>query len=527
MDVKGEGFAASDTPARIQQPALLQISCFAASVLREKLSFARSPMVDVTCDSGDMAASLASNSYFSSVSCLDNRPEVMTTLSQLEKLRSPKIDVLNGVSLESLFIHEYQDTRRPIFQTMFPSAPIIMDVDVFHSYGSDYGLLHWCRLMLKKGCSCLFLVFRAADACTVAQQSEFRAMSRFSFDSTSESVKVLALAGFRHPVGPLLPSVQSRRQFEYLLTCSGGGDLKARLNHVLRMVKFRTIPEAHARVVGSILRDVALGLNDEVIYDNLFALAHRDLLRDPHIIERLDQNKQQSRAENRVDDLVSLLTAFVTVDATTRFLDFGCSEGSITSALAAALHISPERAFGCDVFPVQNKTGFQFSMTDGIHLPFDNESFPFVTALMSLHHVENLNESFLEIARVLKPGGILLIREHDCQPAELSVLLDVMHGMYASVWADPRETEDFCTSYWAHYRSRDEWNRFIVPHGFSRLSIPNERPLPQPVLMSDPQTIRWNRSFEECLRSKNLVGRQDRAPVNAFRHYYEVFRKEV
>ena len=68
---------------------------------------------------------------------------------------------------------------------------------------------------------------------------------------------------------------------------------------------------------------------------------------------------------------------------------------------------------------------------------------------------------FSELSRASEEDGYLLIREHDCQPEErpwLPVALDIMHGMWSSVWpvvdGKEKEDQDFCQNYWAKYRSR-------------------------------------------------------------------------
>jgi SAM-dependent methyltransferase len=46
---------------------------------------------------------------------------------------------------------------------------------------------------------------------------------------------------------------------------------------------------------------------------------------------------------------------------------------------------------------------------DGVHLPFDNDSFDSILSNEVLEHVPDLHESLCELHRVLKPGGKILI----------------------------------------------------------------------------------------------------------------------
>jgi ubiquinone/menaquinone biosynthesis C-methylase UbiE len=42
-----------------------------------------------------------------------------------------------------------------------------------------------------------------------------------------------------------------------------------------------------------------------------------------------------------------------------------------------------------------------------------------ITCLMTLHHVPHSHPMVSELARVLKPGGYLIVREHDCDREDL------------------------------------------------------------------------------------------------------------
>lgn len=48
------------------------------------------------------------------------------------------------------------------------------------------------------------------------------------------------------------------------------------------------------------------------------------------------------------------------------------------------------------------------SFYDGVELPYKNNSFDIVWAMLTLQHVQNIDSSFGEIARVLRPGGKLI-----------------------------------------------------------------------------------------------------------------------
>ena len=75
------------------------------------------------------------------------------------------------------------------------------------------------------------------------------------------------------------------------------------------------------------------------------------------------------------------------------------------------------------------------SRSDGdARLPYPDGHFCAVTALMVLHHVPDADASVREIVRVLRPGGMLVLREHDCASPTLAAVIDTLHGFYAAVW---------------------------------------------------------------------------------------------
>jgi len=111
-----------------------------------------------------------------------------------------------------------------------------------------------------------------------------------------------------------------------------------------------------------------------------------------------------------------------------RLLDCGCGTGHNLALLRPH-----GRAFGFDLAPLgaagARANGYPVALADVTRIPFPDASFDIVTAFDVLQCVERDVEAVREMARVLRPGGTVVMT---------LAALDALRGDHAEVWHEVR-----------------------------------------------------------------------------------------
>ena len=182
-------------------------------------------------------------------------------------------------------------------------------------------------------------------------------------------------------------------------------------------------------------------------------------------------------------------------------------------AIGEYLQLSPTQIFGCDVRDLSEETSrFQFRYYDGRRLPYVNNSFDLLTVYMVMHHIPKIEVFLAELYRVLKVGGYLIIREHDCEPNDMRLFLDVEHGLYALVLSPAIETPDFCTTFQTYYHSRQQWRKMLCDVGFREIT-------------TEDVSQEHRRDFSRLTEGVMGLKRGDGSIRNPLNSYYGVFTK--
>ena len=128
-----------------------------------------------------------------------------------------------------------------------------------------------------------------------------------------------------------------------------------------------------------------------------------------------------------------------------KYLDYGGGIGDITNSIAKYLGLLKKNVFVTDIkdwfgneIVEKYKNNITYRYLKSNILPFEDNSFDFITAFQVLHHVPDVDKALKELWRVSKKDAIVLIREHDCNSNSVRALIDIEHAVFELV-RDPVE----------------------------------------------------------------------------------------
>lgn len=227
-------------------------------------------------------------------------------------------------------------------------------------------------------------------------------------------------------------------------------------------------------------KDLSIKMKNEY-YSKVSGMYHIDyvLLNNIYIklcnLYKIPKNiSYQERGDNRVKSIQKYIDLRFPVSC---YLDIGCFDGYITNAIGNLFNLNNNQIHGTDIKPhnsrIQNTIKLNFTIYNGIKLLYDDNYFDLITCLMVLHHIpeENLSSLLSEISRVMKPGGVLILREHNVTNDKQVELLNTMHDFYDYVWTDkPIKKED---QWDTNYKDNIKWTNLLKSNKFKIRDAPN------------------------------------------------------
>jgi SAM-dependent methyltransferase len=134
-----------------------------------------------------------------------------------------------------------------------------------------------------------------------------------------------------------------------------------------------------------------------------------DFVRDQYANEEHLRARKSVYAQAEGDDARAFALEAIAAARPRRVLEVGGGEGELAELIATQLDAE---VVGVDqserMVELQRSRGIDARVGDAQQLPFADGEFDVVVAAWMLYHVENLDATLDELARVLKPGGVLV-----------------------------------------------------------------------------------------------------------------------
>jgi len=222
--------------------------------------------------------------------------------------------------------------------------------------------------------------------------------------------------------------------------------------------------------------DVVTELSDQYPHELTRSSILCPLTQRPIIVARVTRKQAESMAQSYLRNALSKLRAYVRwsgkrVTKETATLEVGCGMGYAVAAMAmfgvgcsiGIDHGNPDYRWIYERPAVLSRLGLDTSTASRVqivpgaieHIPFDDDRFDLIYSTSVIEHVHDLGEAFTEMARVLKPGGLMI---HSVDP-----------------YFSPRGGHASCTLDfpWGHARLRPaEFRRYIQafrPHEYDHI----------------------------------------------------------
>ena len=187
--------------------------------------------------------------------------------------------------------------------------------------------------------------------------------------------------------------------------------------------------------------------------------------------EEIKTLKVTERAKKRFDEIKNYIPKDVK-----RYVDIGGGNCEISYGIGTSLGLKKD---DINVFDIEDNCSPVFRDNVNFVLlkplekyPIADKSVDLVTIFQVLHHMDQDSalHTLIEIDRILKPGGVLIFREHDAIDQKNKELIDIEHMVYEFYKeknvTTRKEARDIIKNYFAHYFSQQRLRESLENFGF-------------------------------------------------------------
>ena len=162
-------------------------------------------------------------------------------------------------------------------------------------------------------------------------------------------------------------------------------------------------------------------------------------------------------------------------------VDIGGGEGNILNYLNKSFNVSNNNLYiveqkqdWAEKYTFNNNINYLF--WDNINIDIKEDSIDIILIIVSLHHMndETIENLMLNVNRILKTNGILIIKEHNCMTTEDIKIIDWEHHLYHILMSlkydlNEESIEKYLRTFTNNYKSMEEYNNIFTKYNFKNI----------------------------------------------------------
>ncbi len=176
-----------------------------------------------------------------------------------------------------------------------------------------------------------------------------------------------------------------------------------------------------------------------------------------------EESARGTTAQRHLDSISSVLDrakSMIMSSASPSLLDIGGADGAMSVELADRLGINDVTVVDPTNYSTQNDQGMKTITGTVFDVPVGDKTFSVVSCMMCLHHIFD-RDDVLERIKILAPGGLLIVRDHDVVASKTALYLSALH-VFFEAFTHGNPTIDMREDYFSKQQLQDQ----LASHGF-------------------------------------------------------------
>ena len=185
------------------------------------------------------------------------------------------------------------------------------------------------------------------------------------------------------------------------------------------------------------------------------------------------------------DNLSNILRSYNYTSDTT-ILDIGGGDGTVVKLIGEKLNIDSKNLYSLEeadstwIEKYQFTNDINYLFWNNIDIQIDNDTddkikFDIIICMVSLHHMNNqtINNLFLNINRLLKKDGLIILKEHDAISRDSMRIIDWEHHLYHIMKSpddlDLDSVHDYLNGFINNYKSKLAFDELFESNGYDEI----------------------------------------------------------